>query len=412
MPDKVRQRADTADGLRIEAIGVSRRVRSGRRTLQDVSLTIEPGELVAIVGGSGTGKTTLLDTLAGIRPAAEGTVRYNRPLNFGYVPQDDIIHRELPLARTLGYAARLRLPKGTPADEIDAAVREVLTALDLKDRASLRVGSLSGGQRKRAGIAVELLTRPDVFFLDEPTSGLDPATAADFMRLLRRLADGGTTVVLATHNPPDVRYCDKIAFLARDGYLAYFGTPAGACAYFDTGSIEEIYERLAAAGDPRELSERFQAGRPDGVSPAGPSPRGSSSGGHPPAVARAGPIAQAGHVPAQPRHSHPQPAHSRHSRRLAGHGPADVRGAVPAGRLRRHGPEPECDRDDPVLDRLRRVLLRADVRAVADLRRVRDPAPGAAGRSPPRPLPSGQGDRAAAAAGRRRRTHARRAACP
>jgi hypothetical protein len=213
-------------------------------------------------------------------------------------PQDDIIHRELPLARTLGYAARLRLRKGTSAAEIDATVREVLTALDLMDRATLRVGSLSGGQRKRASIAVELLTRPKVFFLDEPTSGLDPATAAEFMRLLRRLADGGTTVVLATHNPPDVRHCDKIAFLARDGYLAFFGTPTDACAYFDTDAIEEIYELLAGAGDPREWSARFQAGRADALShpgdrsSAGPSPRGRSSGGHPAATARAGPITQ------------------------------------------------------------------------------------------------------------------------
>jgi ABC-type multidrug transport system ATPase subunit len=259
-----------ADGLRIEAIGVSQRVRSGRRTLHDISLTIERGELVAIVGGSGTGKTTLLDTLAGIRPTVAGAVRYSRPLNFGYVPQDDIIHRELPLATTLRYAARLRLPKGTSSAEIDAVVRDVLAALDLTDRAGLRVGSLSGGQRRRAGIAVELLTRPRVFFLDEPTSGLDPATAAEFMRLLRRLADGGTTVVLATHNPPDVRHCDKIAFLARDGHLAFFGTPAAACAYFTTNGIEEIYERLASEGDPREWAERFAASVPGNASSGTP----------------------------------------------------------------------------------------------------------------------------------------------
>ncbi|HEX6469037.1 MAG TPA: ABC transporter ATP-binding protein [Streptosporangiaceae bacterium] len=287
-------------GLRIEAMRVSRRVRGGRRVLNDISLTIEPGELVAIVGGSGTGKTTLLDILAGIRPAAEGTVGHDRPLGFGYVPQDDIIHLELPLARTLRYAARLRLPRGTPTAALDAAVDDVLAALDLTDRRALRVGSLSGGQRKRASIAVELLTRPGAFFLDEPTSGLDPARAAELMRLLRRLADEGTTIVLATHNPPDVRHCDKVAFLAGDGHLVYFGPPAAAPAYFGTAAFDEIYEVLAGDGEPRRRSDRFAASRAAGSAWAGSARTGSARAGSAPAAAAADPPPAAVAPPRRP----------------------------------------------------------------------------------------------------------------
>ena len=190
-----------------------------------------PGEVVAIVGGSGAGKTTLLETMVGIRQPAAGEVRIagaQGRSDVGYVPQDDIIHRDLPLARTLRYAAQLRLPAGTAPAAVDRIVDETLAALDLAERATVRVGSLSGGQRKRASIAVEMLTRPAVFFLDEPTSGLDPATAREVLRLLRRLAGAGTTIVLTTHSPTDIDLCDRIVFLARDGYLAFVGTPAEA----------------------------------------------------------------------------------------------------------------------------------------------------------------------------------------
>jgi ABC-type multidrug transport system ATPase subunit len=255
----------------IEVHDVSQRVRGGRLTLHGVSLTIGPGELVAIIGGSGTGKTTLLDTICGLVPPAAGEVRYEAGRGgFGYVPQDDIIHAELPLRRTLRYAARLRLPADATAGEIDGAVADVLRVLDLDSRADVPVGSLSGGQRKRASIAVELLTRPRVFFLDEPTSGLDPARGAELMRVLRRLASEGTTVVLTTHNPLDAGRCDKIAVLADEGYLAFFGPPAEACAYFAAGSIEEIYERLAGDGTPQSWGQRFADAQLAAPSPAPP----------------------------------------------------------------------------------------------------------------------------------------------
>ena len=193
-------------GVRLDVLDVGQQV-GGHELLRHVSLSIEPGELVAVVGGSGAGKTTLLETMAGLRRPTSGSVTYDgrsaalEPGDIGFVPQDDIIHRGLPLRRTLRYAARLRMPADSAPGDIDRVVDETLRDLELAERRDVPVGELSGGQRKRASIAVELLTRPRVFLLDEPTSGLDPATSADVLTVLRRLADRGVTVVLTTHDP-------------------------------------------------------------------------------------------------------------------------------------------------------------------------------------------------------------------
>ncbi|BBY04638.1 hypothetical protein MSEO_51370 [Mycobacterium seoulense] len=231
---------------------------------------MEPGELVAIAGGSGAGKTTLLEVLAGLQPPSTGEVRHDgvarRPRivtdsRVGYVPQDDIIHLEMPLRRTLRYAALLRLPAGTSAAETERIVEETLQDLDLADRADVPVRALSGGQRKRASIAVELLTGPRLFFLDEPTSGLDPSTAAEVMRLLRRLSRRGVTVILTTHEPAGIDRCDRVVFLARDGHLAFTGSPAAARRYFGAQDLTEVYERLACEGTPQIWAERFAGSR-------------------------------------------------------------------------------------------------------------------------------------------------------
>ena len=263
------ERAD--GGVEVVVRDLRKTVRGGRCVLHDVSFVVRPGELVGIVGGSGAGKTTLLEAMAGVRPADSGTVLFDgADLSanldafrgvLGYVPQDDIVHAELPLRRMLDYAAQLRLPSSTRRDELEAAVTRVLDALDLREREGVRVGALSGGQRKRASIAVELLTEPHVFFLDEPTSGLDPATGAELLRVLRALADGGATVVFTTHSVQDLRYCDAVAVLARDGYLAFHGTIEEADAYFDVEQPEEIYVRLAEQGTPEEWARRFDAHR-------------------------------------------------------------------------------------------------------------------------------------------------------
>ena len=244
----------------IAAQGLGQSVRSGRQILTDISVSIAPGELVAIIGASGAGKTTLLEILAGVQRPASGTVTYDGTAaagTIGVVPQDDIIHRELPLARTLRYAARLRLPSTTGRAEISDRVAEVLAELRLTDRAATPVGLLSGGERKRASIAVELLTRPGVFFLDEPTSGLDPAIAVELLRVLRALADTGATVVLTTHQITDVDHCDRVVVLTRQGRLAFSGTPAAAREFFGLRSLAEVHLRLDEATQPAEWPDRF-----------------------------------------------------------------------------------------------------------------------------------------------------------
>ena len=178
----------TLDGPRLVAEDLVV-LRGGHQVIDSVSLTLAPGELVAVVGASGAGKSTLLGSLAGVTKVASGRVALVDPTSgadrapygaVGLVPQDDILHPDLPLERTLRHAAGLRLAAGRR--EVRAAVQDVLRELDLAERATVPVGALSGGQRKRASIAVELLARPSLLLLDEPTSGLDPATA----RLSRR----------------------------------------------------------------------------------------------------------------------------------------------------------------------------------------------------------------------------------
>jgi energy-coupling factor transporter ATP-binding protein EcfA2 len=167
----------------------------------------------------------------------------------GYVPQEDIIHADLPLQRTLRYAARLRLPSSASAAVVDDAVRDAIDAVGLTEHAGVRVGSLSGGQRKRASIAVELLTDPHVFFLDEPSSGLDPVASAELIGHLRELADRSATVVFTTHSVEDLARCDRIVFMARGGRVGFVGTVDEALEQFGVGSVPELYRRLADLHD-------------------------------------------------------------------------------------------------------------------------------------------------------------------
>ncbi len=262
------QLVDESRDLRLDALHLNQFVGNDINLLQDISLSILPREFVALVGVSGAGKSTLMNALAGFWPASDGTVLVNGTdlyrrfdafrTDLGYVPQDDIIHRELTAEKALHYVARLRMPADTTSAERRDAVTDELETLGLIEAKDVRVGNLSGGQRKRVSIGVERLTRPGLFFLDEATSGLDPGTENRLMRLLRQLADDGQTILLVTHATKNVMLCDQVVFLAKGGHLAFFGPPGEALRYFGVSDFDEIYEQLEDNRSPEEWAERYR----------------------------------------------------------------------------------------------------------------------------------------------------------
>ncbi len=249
---------DTRSKTRVDAVNLVREVklRGGKlRLLDGVSLSIQPNEFVGILGPSGAGKSTLIEAMNGMRPATSGNVLVNnhdlyRHLDslkqaIGYVPQEDIIHRELTVFRTLYYVAKLRLSRDVSRAEIDQTINEVLDVTGLADRRDFPVNRLSGGERKRVSIAVELITKPSIIFLDEPTSGLDPASEERIMRLFRQIAESGRTVILTTHAMENIGLFDKIAVLMR-GRLVFYGKPQDALKYLGATGYKQLFDKLEA----------------------------------------------------------------------------------------------------------------------------------------------------------------------
>ena len=249
--------------LRVVARNLTRTVRSHSdgqmiRILDDVALVVEPGEFVCILGSSGSGKSTLMQALSARKPADQGQVFLNEVslyANFqtvkqsiALVPQKDVLHEDLSLEECIRYTAKLRLPPDTAENGLRDAVGQAIERVDLKHRASTPIKHLSGGQKKRAALANETVSKPELLFLDEVTSGLDEGTDWEMMRLFRRMADDGMTVICVTHTVANVEdFCHKIIIMTPPGVLAYYGLPAGAKRYFELEKLGDVYRKLAEA---------------------------------------------------------------------------------------------------------------------------------------------------------------------
>ncbi|MFD0273873.1 FHA domain-containing protein [Kitasatospora sp. NPDC127111] len=296
--DELVEYTDTGE-ISLNVQGLVVRVGPDHRVLlDDVGFPLAEKALLAVAGPSGAGKSTLLNALTGLRPADDGTVLYDgRDLyrdyaelrrRIGLVPQDDILHTQLTVRRALAYAAELRFPGDTTKEEREARVDEVIHELGLDSRADLVISSLSGGQRKRVSVALELLTKPSLLFLDEPTSGLDPGMERSVMRMLRGLADDGRTVVVVTHSVLSLGVCDRLLVLAPGGRTAYYGPPDEALSFFGFTEWPEAFEAFESE-DHAAWQSRFRASpqyqryvaagalpavpgyaAPPGVSPIGP----------------------------------------------------------------------------------------------------------------------------------------------
>ncbi|WP_031523956.1 FHA domain-containing protein [Streptomyces sp. NRRL F-5123] len=259
--DRLEEFVDTG-AVSFSARRLSVTVPHGKTTktiLKDVSFGVPEKSLIGVIGPSGSGKSTLLRALTGYRPADQGEVLYdNRNLykqfaelrqRIGLVPQDDILHKELQVKTALRYAAKLRFPGDTASAEREARIDEVLRELKLDIHADKRITSLSGGQRKRVSVALELLTKPSLIFLDEPTSGLDPGMDRDVMKLLRGLADDGRTVLVVTHSVAELALCDKLLVMAPGGAVAYFGPPDEALNFFGYDNWADVFSAFETYRD-------------------------------------------------------------------------------------------------------------------------------------------------------------------
>lgn len=227
--------------------------------LQDISMTINSGEMVLILGGSGAGKTTFMNAVMGYEKA-EGTIKHgdtdiyedfeSMKYKIGFVPQQDLLRGSDTVHATIQNAAQMKLPTSVKKSDRNQRIEKVLETLGLSRERDSLVSKLSGGQRKRLSIAVEYISDPSLFFLDEPDSGLDGIMAKALMTNLRTIADEGKIVMVISHGPDRAaELFDKVIVLAKSvrdncGHLAFFGTVEEAHGFFETDSLEGVVKRI------------------------------------------------------------------------------------------------------------------------------------------------------------------------
>lgn len=258
------------EGIALELRQLNKEVPSvnGKKTILDkVTLSIGANEFVAIIGGSGAGKTTLMTAMSGFDTDITGDVFCNGISlrdNFqtlkniiGFVPQQDIVYENITLKKMLYYTAKLKMPEDTSNAEIEARIRDVLGMVELLEHQDTYIRRLSGGQKKRASIAVELLANPGLFFLDEPTSGLDPGTEQHLMHTLSKLSkEQEKTIIMVTHTTNNLHLCDKVIIMGYGGRLCYCGRPDGIKDFFNTDDIVKVYDMITA--DTKGWENRFK----------------------------------------------------------------------------------------------------------------------------------------------------------
>ncbi len=256
--------------LAISAKNIEKKFANDVIGVRDTSVHIIEGDFVAIMGPSGCGKSTLLKLLSGADPATSGEVsifgtdlykNYSSIKGLiGYVPQDDIVHKELTVEKALKYAFKLRTKESWANELINRKINEVLEKLNLKDERikKSKVADLSGGQRKRISIAIELLSDPKILFLDEPTSPLDPETIEEFLNCLKDLSDTGMTIIMVTHKPEDLNYANSVIWMGNGGYLVYQGAKNDYIGHFGKNNVIEVYSYLYDQNNARESHGKWQ----------------------------------------------------------------------------------------------------------------------------------------------------------